>query len=169
MLWYSTSYLGGDEHQAINGVSVHGRSFWKTDWTIYHDLPLADSHTMIRIISRSVPGLATDSPHSIWGHRWITCLLYGGPLSGLCFLNWQLICKFGVVERNLLLISCLYSCLCMLPKFWLLFFINGFLFWNNLFILITLYSHRCSIDSFLLWKTLNTDLMPSQLLWEILR
>ena len=31
--------------------------------------------------------------------------------------QWLLICKFGIVERNFILISCLYSCLCTYPCF----------------------------------------------------
>ena len=38
---------------------------------------MSDSHTILRIISRSVPG---DFPCSVWGREWTTRLLYGGLL-----------------------------------------------------------------------------------------
>ena len=49
----------------------------------------------------------------------------------------DMLCKFGSVERNFLLISCFYSCLWTLRKFYFLFS----LIWNSLFILSTLYCH----------------------------
>ena len=42
--------------------------------------------TMLRIIS-SVAGLATDSPYGVWHRGWITCLLLGGPIFSVKFLN----------------------------------------------------------------------------------
>ena len=40
---------------------------------------------IIRIISRGVSGLATDSPCSVWGRGWTTCLLHDSPLFGSHF------------------------------------------------------------------------------------
>ena len=34
-----------------------------------------DLHTILRIISRGVPGLATNYPCGVWGRGWISCLL----------------------------------------------------------------------------------------------
>ena len=42
-----------------------------------------DLHTILRIISRGVPGLATVCPFGVWGRGWTTCLLYDGTLLGL--------------------------------------------------------------------------------------
>ena len=36
-------------------------------------------------ISSSVSSLATDYRWGVWGHRWTTCSLCGGPISGLYF------------------------------------------------------------------------------------
>ena len=53
----------------------------RTDWTICHGPPVSDLHTKLRIISRCVSSLATDSPYGAGGHSWTTCLLCGGPIS----------------------------------------------------------------------------------------
>ena len=37
-------------------------------------------HAILRIISRGVSGLATDSPCGVWGRGWTTCLLHDSPL-----------------------------------------------------------------------------------------
>ena len=47
-------------------------AFWITDWTCCHGPHL---HAILRIISRGVSGLATDSPCGVWGRGWTTCLL----------------------------------------------------------------------------------------------
>ena len=52
-------------------------AFRITDWTCCHGPHL---HVILRIISRGVSGLATDSPCSIWGPEWATCLLHDSPL-----------------------------------------------------------------------------------------
>ena len=86
----------------------------KRDWTIYHGPP-SDLHTKLGIISMSVPDVVTNSPYIFWDRRWTKCLLYDGPPLGLIF-KWWLMCKFGTVESDFLLISCLYSCFYTLPK-----------------------------------------------------
>ena len=43
---------------------------------------------MLRIISRGVSGLATDSPCGVWGRGWPTCLLHDSPLFGSHFKMW---------------------------------------------------------------------------------
>ena len=48
-------------------------AFWITDWTCCHGPYL---HAILRIISRGVSGLATDSPCGVWGRGWTTCLLH---------------------------------------------------------------------------------------------
>ena len=67
-------------------VYAHGHSFLNngfdnTEWASF----ISDLHVKLRIISRGVPGFATASPCGVWGHGWTTCLLFDGPLSGLCF------------------------------------------------------------------------------------
>ena len=57
-------------------------AFWITDWTCCHGPYL---HAILRIISRSVSGLATDSPCGVWGRGWTTCLLHDSPLFGSHF------------------------------------------------------------------------------------
>ena len=55
-------------------------SHWYT-WTSF----ISYLHTILRIISRSASGLAIDSPWGVWDCGWTTCLLCGGPISGLFF------------------------------------------------------------------------------------
>ena len=57
-------------------------AFRITDWTCCHWPHL---HAILRIISRSVSGLATDSSCGVWGRGWTTCLLHDSPLFGSHF------------------------------------------------------------------------------------
>ena len=57
-------------------------AFWITDYTCCHGPYL---HAILRIISRGVSGLATDSPCGVWGRGWTTCLLHDSPLFGSHF------------------------------------------------------------------------------------
>ena len=57
-------------------------AFRITDWTCCHGPHL---HAILRIISRVFSGLATDSPCSVWGRGWTTCLLHDSPLFGSHF------------------------------------------------------------------------------------
>ena len=52
------------------------------DWKCCHGPHL---HAILRIISRSVSGLATDSPCGVWGRGWTTSLLHDSPLFGSRF------------------------------------------------------------------------------------
>ena len=65
------------------GCFVHGLCFSnnglnKLPWTSY-------LHAILRITSRGVSGLATDSPCGVWGRGWTTCLLHDCPLFGSLF------------------------------------------------------------------------------------
>ena len=51
-------------------------AFRITDWTCCHGPHL---HAILRIISRGVSGLATDSHCGAWGRGWTTCLLHDSP------------------------------------------------------------------------------------------
>ena len=79
-------------------------AFWITDWTCCHGPHL---HAILRIISRGVSGLSTDSPCGVWGHGWTTCLLHDSPFSAH-ISKWELVCKFGVIF-HIFIISCLCS------------------------------------------------------------
>ena len=57
-------------------------AFRITDWTCCHGPHL---HAILRIISRGVSGLATDSPCGVWGRGRTTCLLHDCPLFGSHF------------------------------------------------------------------------------------
>ena len=57
-------------------------AFWIMDWTCCHGPHL---HVILRIISRGVSGLATDSPCGVWGRGRTTCLLHDSPLFGSHF------------------------------------------------------------------------------------
>ena len=70
----STSY-----NASVDGIFSNNR-LNKLSWTPY----ISNIHIKQRIIGRTVPGLATDSPWGVWGRIWTICLLYGGPLLGLC-------------------------------------------------------------------------------------
>ena len=63
----------------------------------------------------------------ILGSSW-SCLIKVGPVwrstFRFMFLKWQLVCKFGRVERNFLWISCIFSCFCTLLKYCLLYFFS---------------------------------------------
>ena len=63
------------------------------------------------------------------------------PTFMFIFSNRDLMCKICIVERIFLLISCLYSCFCTLPKFSLVFSSHTFLLWNGLFQISILYCH----------------------------
>ena len=58
-------------------------AFRITDWTCCHGPHL---YAILRIISRGVSGLATDSPCGVWGPGWTTCLLHDSPLFGSHFI-----------------------------------------------------------------------------------
>ena len=101
------------------GCSVDGLSLRKNG---LDELPrtssIWDLHAMLRVISRGVPGVATESPSGVLGLRRTTCLLYDGPLLGLGFLNCHLVRMFDMVDRDFfLLISCLCSWFVHCPSF----------------------------------------------------
>ena len=79
-------------------------AFRITDWTCCHGPPL---HAILRIISRGVSGLATDSPCGVWGRGWTTCscmvVYFSAHLS-----KRELVCKFGVIF-HIFIISCFCS------------------------------------------------------------
>ena len=126
-------------------VSVRGLSSQKADWKCHRGssfLFLSNLHTNLRIISRSVTGLVTDSPCGVWGCGWATCLLFGGSLLGLCF--WMTV---NVIEMNLLLISCVCSNLYTWPNFAyhfsseMIFYIKYLVLWYSVDVvsILTLY------------------------------
>ena len=57
-------------------------AFRITDWTCCHGPHL---HAILKVISRGVSCLATDSPCGVWGRGWTTCLLHDSPLFGSHF------------------------------------------------------------------------------------
>ena len=121
-------------------------AFWITDWTCCHGPYL---HAILRIISRGVSGLATDSPCGVWGRGWTTCLLHDSPLFDSHFkirvgmLVWSDI-SYIYYFLPLFTVSCTKPVI--------------FLLCNNLFIyqvLCTLIYRRRSLYSFLL-KIMST-------------
>ena len=78
-------------------------AFRMTDWTCCHGPHL---HAILRITSRGVSGLATDSTCGVWGRGWTTCLLHDGPVFGSHFK--MRVGKFGVIF-HILTFSCLGS------------------------------------------------------------
>ena len=57
-------------------------AFRMTDWYCCHGPHL---HAILRVISRGVSGLATDSPRGVWSRGWTTCLMHDSPLFGSLF------------------------------------------------------------------------------------
>ena len=78
---------------------------------------MSDLYTKLRIISRSVPGLVTDSPCSVWGFKQTSCLLCDGPLLGLYFNDSR--CVHSVKWRGIF-----YTCVTL---FLFLYIIKVFL------------------------------------------
>ena len=111
------------------------------DWTCCHGPHL---HAILRIISRGVSGLATDSPCGVWGRGWTTCHLHDSPLFGSHFkmrVSMKVWSDISYIYYFLLL----FTVSCMRPMIILLC--------NNLFIyqvLCTLIYRRRSFYSFLL-------------------
>ena len=91
-------------------------AFWITDWTCCHGPYL---HAILRIISRSVSGLATDSPCGVWGRGWTTCLLHDSPLFGSHFktstVYWCIASKLKA-PRNFYWMSNMFLCYHVVPK-----------------------------------------------------
>ena len=72
----------------------------------------------------------------------------------LCGFEWELVCKFGIVRRNLLLISCIYSCFIKYPSLSIIVPLK--------YICVVIF-HRLSLDSF--WFNKGVGLfLPSMLL-----
>ena len=86
-----------------------------------------------KCLSKQSRGWWFETPsRSLWRHR--------NDFYDLLF-KWQLVCKFGTLERNFLLISYFYSCFHTLPKFCGSSSVQLVLLWNNFSILSTLYWH----------------------------
>ena len=84
-------------------ISHTWNSNFQNEYSALQNSFILDLHTKLRIICRSVPHWAADSP------GWTTCLLYDGSLLGFCF-KWQLMYNFCTVERECLLIYCVDLC-----------------------------------------------------------
>ena len=104
-----------------------------------------DLHAILRIISRGVSGIATDSPCGVLGRGWTICLLHDSPLFGSHFIM-----RVGMkVWSDISYISYHF-----LPRFTVSCMkLVGFLLYNNIFIyqtLCTLIHRRHSLYSFLI-------------------
>ena len=112
--------------------------FEKRIGLVYMDL-LYIIFTILRIISRGVSGLTTDSPCGVWGHRKKTlasCVSFR-----FMFLKCQLVCKFHIVDRTFLLMFIFYYFLYTLPKCYLYYSSHIVSLWNIFFILSAKYYH----------------------------
>ena len=59
----------------LSSLDFCPRTSFLKNW-FYHlpwNFPVLDLQTILRIISRSVSGLATNSTWCVWGRRWTTC------------------------------------------------------------------------------------------------
>ena len=126
--------------------AIFSKNVWdKLPWNFF----VSGLHTWLMIISRSSPGLATDSPCDVWGCGWPTWLLHDSPFFRLCF--WERICVFKLEERNFLLFSCLYPCFLHYPSF---AYYSPLKWFNSekafqYSVLCTLLFHRRNLHSFL--------------------
>ena len=124
----------------VHGLCFSNNGLNKLPWISY-------LHAILRIISRGVSGLATDSPCGVWGRGWTTCLLDDSSvhfkMSWYASLQWDFI-YFILFPAS----------------------VNGFMhetndffkIYNNLFIhqlLCRLIYRRHSLYSFLLWMLLH--------------
>ena len=89
--WHNQSFF-----VFVHGFCFSNNGLNKLSWTSY-------IHAILRIISRGVSGLATDSPCGVWERGWTTYLLHGSPLFGSHF---KLVCKFGVIFHIFIIVSC---------------------------------------------------------------
>ena len=116
-------------------------AFRTTDWTCCHGPHL---HAILRIISRGVSGLVTDSPCGVWGRGWTTCLLHDSPFFGSHFKM-----KVGLLVWNdisyIYYYLPLFTVSCMKPVIFLLC-INLFIYQ----VLCTFIYRRRSLYSFLI-------------------
>ena len=86
--------------------------------SLFRDTFISDLSTKYRMISRSVPGFATDAPCSVIGRGWTTRLVCGGPLFGLCF---QMAVDVSLLQwRGMLYWSRAFIFLYKMLTFWLL-------------------------------------------------
>ena len=120
--------------------------FLSTDFAFRTSCHGPHLHATLRIISRGVSGLATDSPCGVWGRGWSTCLLHNSLLLGSHFkirVGMQVSSDISYIYHFLPL----FTVSCMKPVI--------FLLCNNLFIyqvLCTLIYRRRSLHSFLMNK-----------------
>ena len=99
-------------------------------WTSF----ISDLYIKLMIISRRVTGFATGSPCGVWGRELTTCLLYDGPLLGLCFQN-DIWCVILVYWRGFIFSSIPCLCLPITQVLAVIFFcIYIFLIWNYFFL-----------------------------------
>ena len=82
LMVYSNCYFNYKKYLQIYFILSTDFAFRITDWTCCHGSRL---HAILRIISRGVSGLATDSPCGVWGRGWTTCLLHDIPFFGSHF------------------------------------------------------------------------------------
>ena len=127
--WYNWQEVNNQVQFLDEPATIQG---WYSSWTHtcimrpqWGKIPwisfISDLHIKLSIISRSVPGLATDFLCCVWGHGWITCLMYHGPVD---VWVWYSGYDFSIDFLPLSLFD-------TLPKFCLLFcFLNDFI-WNN--------------------------------------
>ena len=84
---------------------------YRRKWYNFSLARFAYLHIKLRIINRSASGFATVPPCDVWGRRWTTYLPLWWLTFRFMFLQWQLECKFGMLERIFWSISWPISCL----------------------------------------------------------
>ena len=91
---YQNAHCGGTLNY-IHWLFFTNNGLAKLQWTS----GISDSCTKIRVTSRSVPGLTTDSLYAV-DKALVSRMVV--PFWVYVF-KWQLVCKFDVVDRNFLL------------------------------------------------------------------
>ena len=110
MYWLMFGMLFLFINTSLGYVFVHGLCFSNNG---LNKLPLTSYlHAILRIISRGVSCLATDSPCGVWGRGWTTCLLHYSPLFGSHFkMSWYVSSQWDFIHLLSFLPSVTASCM----------------------------------------------------------
>ena len=118
-IWFITQNLPPAARPNINMPSYKYRDFHYKDKTISRPPYLYNGknglsklpwtsylHAILRIISRGVSGLPTDSPCRVWDRGWTTCLLHDSPFFGSYFkMSWYVSLEWYFIYLLLFLAS----------------------------------------------------------------
>ena len=115
---YYADKLDHTDGQTDRQTEQAGAGNYNTPLTLGSRVNNSVTHVIHNMLG--VSGLATDYLSGVWGRgeQLASDVMVHFLIKGF---QWQMVCKFGIVERNFVLISCLYSCFYKLPRVCLLF------------------------------------------------